>query len=587
MAVSYEVRGLENSASLMDVAGGAVVIHDAMDVRRLRLITGLILLSYLTTHLLNHALGLISLGAMEAGRYGVLVLWRNPLSTAALYGSLLTHFGLALWAVYQRHQWRMRMGEALQLTLGLCIPLLLAVHFVGTRMAHEWYGVEDSYAKIVLTLWYNSPIHGIRQSVLIVIAWIHGCLGFHFWLRLRPWYPRWAPCFFVVALLTPVLGLLGFAAGGREIEFTIAHDPSWLERTQQAARSLKPGQGYDLASLLDWILYVFWGCLLFVFAARIIRAQIQRRHRIRIKFPSGQEIAVPRGFSVLDASRFGGIPHASVCGGRGRCSTCRVRIASPLPVLPSPSPAEQRVLLRVGAPPNVRLACQLRPENDLAVIPLLPPGASARDGFAQPAYLSGQERVIAILFADIRSFTTIAERKLPYDLVFLLNSYFQAVGDAIAESGGVVDKFVGDGVMALFGLESSPAQGCRHALQAASAMLAKVSELSEKLTEEIPEPLRIGIGIHCGAAVVGRMGYGTNQQVTAIGDTVNVASRLQDATKEFRCRLVISAELARQAGLEVNGLAQHELMVRNRQEPLAVFAIDDLAALKAVLARSP
>ena len=114
-----------------------------MNIRRTRIVTGLVLFTYLTTHLLNHSLGLISLDAMEAGRQWFLALWRNPLITTLLYGSLLTHFTLALYALYQRRHLRIPFWEALQLTLGLCIPLLLAVHFVGTRMAYEWYGVED------------------------------------------------------------------------------------------------------------------------------------------------------------------------------------------------------------------------------------------------------------------------------------------------------------------------------------------------------------------------------------------------------------------------------------------------------------
>jgi adenylate cyclase len=214
------------------------------------------------------------------------------------------------------------------------------------------------------------------------------------------------------------------------------------------------------------------------------------------------------------------------------------------------------------------------------VTPLLPANAQASDGYAQPAYLAGQERTIAVLFADLRSFTGIAERKLPYDLVFLLNSYFEAVGASITTAGGAVDKFVGDGVMALFGVDSGPEEGCRQALAAAQAMIASVDGLSRALSEELSVPLRIGIGVHCGPAVVGRMGYGESIHVTAIGDTVNVASRLQDATKEFQCQLVFSEEVAKQSGVKITGLPRHELTVRNRQEALTIFAIEDVAALE-------
>jgi adenylate cyclase len=508
-----------------------------------------------------------------------LALWRNPAGTTALYGSLLVHFGLALWAIYQRHHLRIPFWEALQLALGLCIAPLLAVHFVGTRMAYEWHGVEDSYAKTVMTLWFTSPVHGVRQALLIAIAWTHGCIGFHFWLRLRRWYPRYAALFFATALLLPVLALLGFVQAGRQIEFLIARDPSWIEHIKQKTNALGAGEGQDLVQLHDGIIFGFWACLAGVLLARLIRQLKQRRSRVRITYPQAREVQVPRGFSVLEASRFAGIPHASVCGGRGRCSTCRIRVTQGFSRQPLPSAAEQKVLQRIGAPPNVRLACQLRPTGPIAIAPLLPANAQARDGFGQPSYLAGQERTIAVLFADLRTFTGIAEHKLPYDLVFLLNSYFETVGECITGADGMVDKFIGDGVMALFGVEAGPQEGCRQALVAARGMVEQVNRLSESLADELTQPLKIGIGIHCGPAVVGRMGYGTTVHVTAIGDTVNVASRLQDSTKEYNCQLVVSEEVAKQSGLNTTLLQRHELSVRNRREALAIFVVEDVVAL--------
>jgi adenylate cyclase len=550
-----------------------------MNIRRARIVTGLVLFSYLTTHLLNHSLGLISLEAMEAGRVWFLALWRNPLSTAIFYGSLLTHFVLALYALYQRRHLRIPFWEALQLGLGLCIPLLLATHFTATRMAFEWYAVEDSYAKTVLTLWRQNPINGLRQALLVLIAWTHGCIGLHFWLRLRPWYPRYAAALYAMALLLPVFALLGFTQAGREIDYLIARDPDWIEALYRSTNALQPGEGQDLVDLRDGIIYGFWGCLGTVMLARALRHAYQRRRRVRIVYPDGREIQVPRGFTVLEASRFAGIPHASVCGGRGRCSTCRIRVAGPASALPAASPAEQRLLERVGVAPNVRLACQLRPMGTISVTPLLPAHAQASDGYAQPAYLAGQERTIAVLFADLRSFIGIAERKLPYDLVFLLNSYFETVGEAITSSGGLVDKFIGDGVMALFGVDSRPERGCRQALAAAQRMIGQVNALSQNLAEELPEPLRIGIGIHCGPVVVGRMGYGETVHVTAIGDTVNVASRLQDLTKEFGCQLVMSEEVARQSELDTAAFQRREITLRNRNEALSIFVVEDVRGM--------
>jgi adenylate cyclase len=380
-------------------------------------------------------------------------------------------------------------------------------------------------------------------------------------------------------MLLPVLALLGFSQAGHEVSNLISRDPNWTERVLADARVPPRSQREILYRIDDAIMVSFAALVALTLLARGARYAYERRSRIRIAYPNGREVSVPRNFSVLEASRFANIPHASICGGRGRCSTCRVRVTHGFSALPVASAAEQRVLHRVGAPPNVRLACQLRPTRDLSIVPLLPASAQARDGYAQPSYLAGQERTVAVLFADIRTFTAITEQKLPYDLVFLLNSYFEAAGEAIVTAGGIVDKFIGDGVMALFGVESGPEEGSRQALAAAKAMAEKVDALSQRLAEELAAPLKIGIGIHCGPAVVGRMGYGSSVHLTAIGDTVNVASRLQDTTKEFGCQLVISEQAVKQSGLNAERFARHELTVRNRREPLTVVAIDALQTI--------
>ncbi|MET0500636.1 MAG: adenylate/guanylate cyclase domain-containing protein [Candidatus Binatia bacterium] len=550
-----------------------------MIARRARLISGLVLLTYLATHFMNHALGLISLDAMEAGRLWFLALWRSPLATAVLYSALVIHIALAFYSLYRRRHLRMPLWEALQLVLGLTIPLFLAAHIAGTRVAHEFFNVDDTYALSVLSLWNVTPLKGVRQAILVVVAWVHGCIGFHFWLRLRPWYPRLAPIFFSLALLLPVLALLGFAEAGREISDLMARQPDWFDRTLRET-NVPAGQNRELlADIPTWMQQGYVAILALVLLARAIRYAIQRHSRIRITYPGGVEVAVPRGLTVLEASRFAGIPHTSVCGGRGRCSTCRVRVVSGWDSLPPAKLPEVRVLQRVGAPPNVRLACQLRPTTNLAITPLVPAGVETYLGFTQPSYLAGEERNIVVLFADLRSFTGMAEHKLPYDLVFILNSYFKTAGEAVSGAGGVVDKFVGDGVMALFGIETDPEDGSRRALNAAHEIINGVDHLSHLLAGELSEPLKIGVGIHSGPAVVGRMGYGSTVSLTAIGDTVNVASRLQDLTKEYGCQLVISEQVAQQAELNVDSFPRHELSVRNRREALTIHIIKDIRAV--------
>ncbi|MGE0118878.1 MAG: adenylate/guanylate cyclase domain-containing protein [Dongiaceae bacterium] len=543
-------------------------------IARIRLATGMILFAFILTHFLNHALGLISLAAMEAGRGPFLGLWRGPIGTVVLYVALFTHLGLAFWSIYRRRSLRMPAWEATQLIVGLLIPPLLAIHIIGTRLAHELYGTADTYTYELLVIWVFQPGSGIQQATVLVVAWLHGCIGLHFWLRLRPWYARAMPYAYAGALLVPVLGLLGFVAGGREVE-RLAADPVWLE--QAGLRIGFPDEaGLGVLYAIErWFLIGFAAVLFGTLAARGTRRWLSRRRAIAITYPGGERADVQPGTTILEASRIAGIPHASVCGGRGRCSTCRVRISDGLGRLAPPGDQERKVLDRVGAPPNVRLACQTRPLGDVAVVPILPPTASVRDAQPRPGYLQGHEEEIAVLFADLRAFTQLAEHKLPYDLVFLLNRYFRAMGTAVEASGGQLDKFIGDGVMALFGVGGRPAEGCRRALAAARAMSESLSALNQSLSHDIAEPLRIGIGIHAGPAIVGEMGHGRATSITAVGDTVNTASRLEALTKEYGCQLVFSETVAAHAGLDVAQLERHDIAIRGRVEPLAIHVVAD------------
>ena len=246
-----------------------------------------------------------------------------------------------------------------------------------------------------------------------------------------------------------------------------------------------------------------------------------------------------------------------------------------------------RVLRRIGATSNVRLACQLRPRGAVEVTPLLPPFAHAADGRRRVDLVQGSEREIAIMFVDIRGFTALSEGRLPYDVVFVLNRYFAAMGRAVEAAGGRVDKFIGDGVMALFGIEHGAQAGCREALAAARLMSERIPELNASLRAELDRPLRIGIGIHCGPTIVGEMGYGNAAAITAIGDAVNTASRLESLTKNFACELVVSEEVVSRAGLDLSAFPQRETETQSRCSGACPGSPQEGPARSEVTATSP
>src|SRR5215203_1362416 len=547
---------------------------------RLRLWSGLVLFVFVATHFINHALGLISVDLLERGRQVFLLIWRNPLGSLLLYSSLIVHIALVLMALYRRRHLRLPRWEIIRLAMGLLMPVFLIPHIFGTQVLSATYGVNDSYAYVVAGMWVEHPESVILQSLLLVLAWAHGSMGVHFWLRFRPWYPKAAPWLRSAALLLPVFGLLGFFHAGRTFG-ALWEDPTWRSTTFPAGIEEQNDTVLGWANIAVGI-FIFFAVSVFV--GRWVRSVLQRRKGVvRLTYPQGRRVVIPRGMTVLEASRSAGIPHASICGGRGRCTTCRLRISDGTDLLPQPSTFEAGALQRIGAPPNVRLACQLRPISDVAVFPLVPWSIGPTEGLVRPSLTLGAEKDIAILFADIRSFTQLAEHRFPYDVVFLLNRYFAAMGEAVERSGGHLDKFIGDGVMALFGIHNGPAEGCRDSLRAALAMSEGLDSLNAELQIDLQEPLRIGLGIHMGPVIVGEMGYGTARTFTAIGDAVNTASRLESMNKEMKSQLIVSEDVAARAEVDLSGFGVREVEVRGRTEPLLVRVLPNAQELRSRL----
>src|SRR5579863_7746500 len=545
---------------------------------RLRLASALVLLSFVICHLTAHCLLLVSFEDAETVRNFLMYPWRTWIGTGILIAAFLTHYGNALWSIYIRRSLRLSGWEWAQLCLGLSIPVLLMFHVVATRIAEETLDVTTYYNTVFIVQWLMFPWLGAIQMIAVVTVWTHACIGIHYWLRTKRWYPNWRPFLFGFALLLPSLALAGYVTGGNQVLRETKADPDFVASSLGDANLTA-----QTAAAIDRMVYVGWGIwlglVLLPFAGRGLRAWHYRRRKPPIlSHANGRNVPILPGATVLETLRAHGIAHASVCGGRARCTTCRVLVTSGLDRLPEPSGLEAKALSRIGATSGMRLACQIRPTADIAVMPLLAADASAADGAVRGG-LEGSERPITVVFVDMRGSTALGEAKLPYDVLFILNQFFHEMTQALVATRGHYSQFTGDGLMALYGLYADPAAGAADAVRGAREMLARLDQLNYQLRADLREPLRIGIGIHHSEAIVGAMGPPRSQILTAIGDTVNTCARLESLTKEYDCAVIISRQAAEAAGLRLVGHPLHQAPVKGRMEPVEFYALKTLAEL--------
>jgi adenylate cyclase len=549
-------------------------------IRQVRLGCGLILFAYLVSHYLNHALGNISMEAMAVGVRWHMLFWQFLPVAIVFYAAALIHTGLGIWALYERRQFRWKAIEPLQLVLGLSIPALIITHIVGVRLGQTLFGHEKLYPQVFFAYWIVWPYKMWLMYAVLLVSWIHACIGLHFWLRMKAFY-RWAaPYLLAAAVLVPTLAILGLYQGGRAV--VDSDSVEWRAEYHTQAQVGTAAEQDVLTRIEEYFLIFYLGLIGVTLLARGVRALNERRvGMVNLSYGNGRTVRVPMGLSVLEASLRNNVPHASVCGGRARCSTCRIRVIGDCASLPAPSPREAFVLNRVGAgaDPAIRLACQLRPETDISFFQIFLPQITAAALRGSAPSRIGEERYLVSMFVDMRGSTRLAEKRLPFDTVFIVNRFLGAVSHAVIECGGQPNQFVGDGQLALFGLATDPRTACRQALRAAAMIAANVEELNQLLKHDLREPIRFGIGIHGGEVIIGDIGYRDHMVFTALGDAVNVAARLQDMTKSLSCEAIVSEEVRVTAGLALDGLPEQEVTIRGRAEPMTVRVVGDAKAL--------
>jgi len=549
--------------------------------RTLRMTSGLILFTYIGAHLTNHALGLISLGAAERGMQIAVEVWYSAPGTLLLYGAAGTHFLLALWSVYERRTFRLPPLELLRIALGFSLPIILIGHAAETRLAYEMFGLSSDYTRVVANLW-AADRQGLQLG-LLAPGWLHGCLGLNFAFKRRPLFRQLRFVLFAIALLLPVFSALGFVTMGREL----STNPVAAAAAQEY---LSPGHAEQRTAIARWrdtLLVGYFSIIGLTFGARSIRNLLERGRRrlISISYP-GQTVSVPRGWSVLEASRAFHIAHASMCGGRARCSTCRVRVTAGEDVCPSAGADERGTLDRIGAPADVRLACQLRPRGDISVIPLV--------RTERPVYRAtvpqrrGGEREVVVLFCDFLNRVELARDHLPQDLLYVITLYVEALGNAIRAARGTLSYVELDSVCALFGLECDVTEGAKQALQAAGTIERAISDLNERLGRQWDCKMKIAVSIHAGSAAIGEIGSSDPPAMMAIGEAVDVANELRKAAVVHDMAIAISEPVYKAAAVVPS--CDKNITVRGRDMLIGVCLSASMTALippVLVASRSP
>ena len=543
--------------------------------RDLRLLSGAVLLIYIALHLANHALGLISLDAAEAGLRVAVVVWHSVPVTIVLYGAAATHIVLAILAIYERRTFKLPAVELLRIALGLWLPVMLIGHAITTRLEFELIGSPATYTRIVSNLWASNAEW--QHMGLLAPGWMHGCLGLHFVLARRPSWRRIRFVMFGAALLLPVLSALGFLEMGRQLARE-SHDsnPGLIASAQMSSHSPGADAAVEASSVVArWRSGLLWGYLGIIgcaFGARSARNLIERRQRglVTLSYPD-RLVRVPRGWSVLEASRAFHIGHASSCGGRARCSTCRIRITVGAESCPPPNAEERATLEHIRADPDVRLACQLRPDNDISVVPLM---RTDRPTYRQAIPPVDADRDVVLLFCDFTNRVELERDHMAHDVLFVFTRYAESACNAIRAAGGTISYVAPDSICALFGLTGSLARASRQALVATMDIDQALRQLNARLDQRWGCKANIVVSIHAGHAALSCIGQGT-ETIVAAGKALETAQKLREMAASIGKSFAISSDVFSAA--QTAPPTGDALVINSLEEPTLLAYLTDSA----------
>ena len=557
-------------------------------ITKLRIVTGLILFVYVFMHLLNHSFNLISIQFADFVRKEYFsVIWQNRIGIFALYFSLLVHMFLGFYAIIIKKSLKLKKKDWVQIVFPVLALIMLLQHVAVSFIITKVFPGEETY-ELVFAAIHAAPDDYLSNTLLFsfmtIFIWFHGVIGIDSYFKHKATqnkkfsiYLRFLPIFIIFYWILPTASVLGFLVGLKEMDFIIQIKA--LENIDKFLFSVLnkyiPSDAFPFVFQVQPLVMnyypIFILSIIILISLSILKTKFYGT--IEVKYPGNKSVLISKGTSILEASKIGNISHQAICGGRGRCTTCRIKIISDKNKVNRPNVNEIKAIERAGLDDGIRLACQLRPTNDISVIPLLNPNSSVQN-LKNLLNLTGKEQETVILFVDLRDFTKLSETALPYDVVYILNKYYAACGEVIEKNNGRLDKFIGDGIMAIFDKSNSININSRNAILSANKISLKMEELNNEINYEFSKKIKFGIGVHAGNTIVGMMGYGSNVSETVVGDNVNIASRLENLSKQFKCELVISKYVALKANIKTDDLLTKKVKIRGRKDSLEIFTFN-------------
>jgi adenylate cyclase len=328
--------------------------------RSARLFSGLVLMLFVAMHLANIALGVAGMHYVAAGHPWLSGLWSNTAGALLLLIAAIIHAVFGLLAVAQRRSLTLGRQDMVQLVLGLAVVPLLISHALNVGVAPALnQSIDGGYEVTLARYWVIFPGASIRQLAMVVIVWIHAAIGFVSWLSLRESWPRWRGLVLPVLFAIPILALLGFAEAGKDVLDRYEADAAFRESVAATVQGMGPVAPL-LGHIESVVLGIYWICVAAALVSLGLRLRAGRRRPVNVRYEDGTVATGRFGLTILEISRANHVPHASVCSGRGRCGTCRVRVTAGREVIGPEDDVERKTLRGHDEGGAVRLACRAR-----------------------------------------------------------------------------------------------------------------------------------------------------------------------------------------------------------------------------------